>query len=151
MVMSSIRRATHHFLNLAEAVFLSRPLVGSILQLVVKCSACSVGCGTLGRSALSLCTLVFGRCLVLALLPQVFTRGVIRLTSGCWSSTVWRCIAKRSFTSLRATIVEGRPKSQKRVTLGVVLQTRSTPWAARVSVLSTTSTCHLLCALTILF
>ena len=68
MVMSSIRRATYHFLNLVEAVFLSKPLVGSILQLVVKCSACSVGCRTLGRSALSLCTLVFRRYLILALL-----------------------------------------------------------------------------------
>ena len=86
--MSSIRRATHYFLNLVEAVFLSRLLVGSILQLVVKCSAHSVGCGTLGRSALSLYTLVFGHCLMLALLLQVFTRGVIRLISGCWSSTV---------------------------------------------------------------
>jgi hypothetical protein len=80
--MSSIRRAAHHFLNLAEAVFLSRPLVGSVLQLVVKCSAQSVGCGTLGRSAPSLCTLVFGHCLMLALLLRVFIRGVIRLTSG---------------------------------------------------------------------
>ena len=88
MVMSSIRRVAHHFLNLAEAVFLSRPLVGSVLQLVVRCGARSVGCRTLGRSAPSLCTLVFGRCLVLALLPRVFIRGVICLTSGCWSSTV---------------------------------------------------------------
>jgi hypothetical protein len=69
MVMSSIRRATYYFLNLVEAVFLSRLLVRSVLQLVVKCSARSVGCRTLGRSALSLCTLVFRRCLVLALLP----------------------------------------------------------------------------------
>ena len=125
--MSSIRRAAYYFLNLVEAVFLSRPLVGAVLHLVVKCNARSVGCRTLGRSALSLCTLVFRRCLMLALLPQVFIRGVIRLTSGCWSSTIWRRIAKRSFASLRAAIVEGRPKSQKRVTLGVVLQTRSTP------------------------
>jgi hypothetical protein len=66
--MSSIRRAAHYFLNLAEAVFLSRLLVRSVLQLVVKCSARSVGCRTLGRSALSLCTLVFRCCLVLALL-----------------------------------------------------------------------------------
>jgi hypothetical protein len=66
--MSSIRRAAHYFLNLVEAVFLSRLLVGSVLQLVVKCSACSVDCGTLGRSALSLCTLVFRRCLILVLL-----------------------------------------------------------------------------------
>jgi hypothetical protein len=88
MVMSSIRRATHHFLNLAEAVFLSRPLVGSVLQLVVKCSACSVGCRTLSRSALSLCTLVFRHYLILALLPRVFIEGVICLTSGCWLSTV---------------------------------------------------------------
>ena len=88
MVMSSIRRATHHFLNLAEAVFLSRPLVGFILQPVVKCGARSVGCGTLSRSAPSLCTLVFGRYLILALLLQVFIGGVIRLTSGCWLSTV---------------------------------------------------------------
>jgi hypothetical protein len=86
--MSSIGRAAHHFLNLAEAVFLSRLLVRSVLQLVVKCSARSVGCRTLGKSAPSLCTLVFGRCLVLVLLPRVFIRGVIRLTSGCWSSTV---------------------------------------------------------------
>ena len=149
--MSSVGRAAHHFLNLAEAVFLSRPPVGSILQPVVKCGARSVGRGTLGRSAPSLCTLVFGRCLVLALLPRVFTGGVIRLTSGCWSSTVWRRIAKRSFASSRAAIAEGRPKSRKRVTLGVVLQTGSTPRAARVSVLSTTSTCHPLRALTILF
>ena len=83
MVMSFVRRATHHFLNLAEAIFLSRPLVGSILQLVVKCSACSVGCRTLGRSAPSLCTLVFGCYLVLVLLLQVFIGGVICLTSGC--------------------------------------------------------------------
>ena len=69
MVMSSIRRVVHHFLNLVEAVFLSKPLVGSILQLVVKCSACSVGCGILGRSTPSLCTLVFGRYLILVLLP----------------------------------------------------------------------------------
>ena len=68
IVMSSIRRAAYYFLNLAEAVFLSKPLVGSVLQLVVKCGARSVGCGTLGRSAPSLCTLVFGRCLMLALL-----------------------------------------------------------------------------------
>jgi hypothetical protein len=81
--MSSIKRAAHHFLNLAEAVFLSKLLVGSVLQLVVKCSARSVGCRTLGRSALSLCTLVFRRCLVLVLLLWVFIRGVIRLTSGC--------------------------------------------------------------------
>ena len=67
--MSSIRRAAYHFLNLAEAVFLSRLLVGSVLHLVVKCSACSVGCRTLGRSALSLYTLVFRRYLVLVLLP----------------------------------------------------------------------------------
>jgi hypothetical protein len=86
--MSSIRRAAHHFLNLAEAVFLSRLLVRSVLQLVVKCSTHSVGCGTLGRSALSLYTLVFGRYLMLVLLLQVFIRGVIRLTSGCWSSIV---------------------------------------------------------------
>jgi hypothetical protein len=83
MLMSSIRRAAYHFLNLAEAVFLSRLLVGSVLQLVVKCSARSVGCRTLGRSAPSLCTLVFGRCLILALLPRVFIRGVIRLISRC--------------------------------------------------------------------
>ena len=83
MVMSSIRRATHYFLNLVEALFLSRLLVGSVLQLVVKCSAHSVGCGTLGRSAPSLCTLVFRRYLVLVLLPRVFIGGVIRLTSGC--------------------------------------------------------------------
>jgi hypothetical protein len=81
--MSSIKRAAHHFLNLAEAVFLSRLLVRSVLQLVVKCSARSVGCRTLGRSALSLCTLVFGHCLMLVLLLRVFIRGVIRLTSGC--------------------------------------------------------------------
>ena len=86
--MSSIRRAIHHFLNLIEAVFLSRLLVGSILQLVVKCGAHSVGCRTLGRSALSLYTLVFRHCLILVLLPRVFTRGVIRLISGCWSLTV---------------------------------------------------------------
>jgi hypothetical protein len=67
--MSSIRRATYHFLNLVEAVFLSRPLIESVLQLVVKCSACSIGCRTLSRSALSLYTLVFGRCLMLVLLP----------------------------------------------------------------------------------
>ena len=88
MVMSSIRRATYYFLNLAKAVFLSRPLVGSVLHLVVKCGARSVGCRTLGRSALSLCTLVFGHYLMLALLLRVFIRGVIRLISGCWSSTV---------------------------------------------------------------
>ena len=88
MLMSSIRRATYYFLNLVEAVFLSRLLIRSILQLVVKCSACSVGCRTLSRSALSLCTLVFGRYLMLVLLLQVFIRGVIRLTSGCWSSIV---------------------------------------------------------------
>jgi hypothetical protein len=88
IVTSSVGRAAHHFLNLAEAVFLSRPLVGSVLQLVVKCSARSVGCGTLGRSAPSLCTLVFGRCLVLAPLPRVFIGGIMRLTSGCWSSTL---------------------------------------------------------------
>jgi hypothetical protein len=151
MVMSSIGRAAYHFLNLAEAVFLSRPPVGSVLQPVVKCGARSVGCGTLGRSAPSLCTLIFGRCLVLVLLPRVFIGGVIRLTSGCWLLTVWRRIVKRIFASLRAAIAEGRPKSQKRVTLGVVLQTGSTPWAARVSVLSTTSMCHSLCALTISF
>ena len=151
MVMSSIRRAAHHFLNLVEAIFLSRLPIGSVLQLVVKCGARSVGCRTLGRSTPSLCTLVFGRYLVLARLPRVFIGGVIRLTSGCWSSTVWRCIAKCSFASSRAAIAEGRPKSQKRVTLGVVLQTGSTPQAARVSVLSTTSMCHPLRALTILF
>ena len=67
--MSSVRRVAHHFLNLVEAVFLSRPLVGFVLQLVVKCNARSVGCGTLGRSTPSLCTLVFGRYLMLALLP----------------------------------------------------------------------------------
>jgi hypothetical protein len=83
MVMSFVRRAAYYFLNLVEAVFLSRLLVGSVLQLVVKCSARSVGCGTLGRSALSLCTLVFRRYLVLALFLRVFIRGVIRLTSGC--------------------------------------------------------------------
>ena len=68
IVMSSIRRAIHYFLNLVEAVFLSRLLVGSILQLVVKCSAYSIGCRTLGRSAPSLYTLVFGRYLMLVLL-----------------------------------------------------------------------------------
>ena len=88
MVTSSIRRATYYFLNLAEAIFLSRLLVGSILQLVVKCSTRSVGCGTLGRSAPSLYTLVFRRYLILALLLRVFTRGVIHLTSGCWLLTV---------------------------------------------------------------
>jgi hypothetical protein len=121
IVTSSIGRAAYHFLNLAEAIFLSRPPVGSILQPVVKCSACSVGCGTLGRSAPSLCTLVFGRYLELAPLPRVFIGGVMHLTSGCWSSTIWRRIAKCSFASSRATIAEGRPESRKRVTLGVVL------------------------------
>ena len=52
---------------------------------------------------------------------------------------------------VRWNIAEGRPESRKRVTLGVVLQTGSTPRAARVSVLSTTSTCHPLRALTISF
>ena len=68
MVISSIRRVAYHFLNLVEAIFLSRLLVESILQLVVKCSAYSVGCRTLGRSALSLYTLVFERYLILMLL-----------------------------------------------------------------------------------
>src|SRR5271169_2066034 len=93
MVMSFVGRAAHHFLNLAEAVFLSRPPVGSVLQPVMKCGARSVGRGTLGRSAPSLCTLVFGRCLVPAALPRVFIGGVMRLTSGCWLSTVWRRMA----------------------------------------------------------
>src|SRR5436190_23251317 len=75
----------------------------------------------------------------------------MHLTSGCWLSTVWRRMAKRSFASLRAAITEGRPESQKRVTLGVVLQTGSTPQAAKVSVLSTTSMCHPFHALTISF
>jgi hypothetical protein len=88
IVTSSVRRAAHHFLNLAEAVFLSKPPVESVLQLVMKCSARSVGCETLGRSVPSLCTLVFRRCLVLAALPQVFIKGVMRLTSGCWLLTV---------------------------------------------------------------
>ena len=92
MVMSSVGRAAHHFLNLAEAVFLSRPPVGSVLQLVVKCGARSVGRGTLGRSALSLCTLVFGRCLVLALLPRVFIGGV---TSDKWVLVV-NCLEAHS-------------------------------------------------------
>jgi hypothetical protein len=121
IVTSSIRRATHHFLNLAEAVFLSRPPVRSVLQPVVKCGVRSVGYRTLGRSALSLYTLVFRRCLEPAPLLRVFIRGVMRLTSGCRSSTVWRRIAKRSFASSRAAIAEGRPESRKRVTLGVVL------------------------------
>src|SRR5271168_1387383 len=88
IVTSFVKRAAYYFLNLAEAVFLSRLLVGSVWQPVVKYSVCSVGCGTLGRSALSLCTLVFGRCLVPAPLPQVFIKGVMYLTSRCWSSTV---------------------------------------------------------------
>src|SRR5436190_10393741 len=75
----------------------------------------------------------------------------MHLTSGCWLSTVWRRMAKRSFASLRAAIMEGRPESQERVTLGVVLQTGSTPQAARVSILSTTSMCHLFHVLTISF
>src|SRR5436190_15066670 len=151
IVMSSAGRAAHHFLNLAEAVFLSRPPVGSVLQPAVKCGARSVGRGTLGRSAPSLCTLVFGRCLEPAPLPRVHIGGVMHLTSGCWLSTVWRRIAKRSFASSRAAIAEGRPESQKRVTFGVVLQTGSTPRAAKVSVLSTISTSHPFRALTISF
>src|SRR5438045_3610879 len=111
MVTSSVGRAAHHFLNLVEAVFLSRLPVGSVLQPVVKCGACSVGHGTLGRSAPSLCTLVFGHCLVPVPLLRVFIGGVMHLMSGCWLSNVWRCMAKHSFASSRAAITEGRPES----------------------------------------
>src|SRR5436190_19349886 len=89
IVTSSVGRAAHHFLNLAEAIFLSRPPVGSVLQPVVKCGVRSVGHGTLGRSVPSLCTLVFGCCLVPAPLPQVLIGVVMHLTGGCWLSTVW--------------------------------------------------------------
>src|SRR5436190_23250108 len=81
IVMSSVGRAAHHFLNLAEAIFLSRPPVGSVLQPVMKCSVHSVGHGTLGRSTPSHCTLVFGCCLVPAPLLRVFIRVVMHLMS----------------------------------------------------------------------
>jgi hypothetical protein len=78
MVTSSGGRAAHHFLNSSEAVFLSMPPVGSILQPDVKCSRRSVGRGTSGRSVPSLCTLVFGRCLKPAPLPRMIIGGGMR-------------------------------------------------------------------------
>ena len=144
-------RAAHHFLKLADAILLFKPPVGSVLHPVVKCGGLSFGRGTLGNSIPSRWIFVFGRCLEPAPLPRVIIEGVIRLTSGCWSSTVWRRTAKRSFASSSAAIAEGRPESRKRVIVGVVLHTGSTPLIARASVLSIVSTCHPLRALTVLF
>src|SRR3954462_3249080 len=82
IVTSSGGRAAHHFLNSAEAFFLSRPLVGSPLQPVVKCGSLSFGRGTQGSSAPSRWTFVFGRCLEPAPLPRRIIGGGMRLTSG---------------------------------------------------------------------
>src|SRR5438045_4233319 len=96
IVTSSGGRAAHHFLNSADAAFLLRPLVGSALHPFVKCSGLSFGQGTPGKAVPSHCTFVFGCCLAPAPLPWVIIGGVMHLTNGCWSSTVWSHIANCS-------------------------------------------------------
>src|SRR5438045_348329 len=110
-MMSSGGRAAHHFLNSAEVVLLSKLPIGSALHPFVKCGSLSFGQGMLGSSVPSLWTFVFGCCLEPAPLPCVIIRGLIHQMSGWFSSTVWMCIAKRNFDSLRAAITEGSPES----------------------------------------
>jgi hypothetical protein len=81
MVTSVGGRAAHHCLKWFEAVVLSRPPVGSVLQPVVKCDGMSLGRGMLGRSVPSCWTLVFGLCWVPAPLPQVIWGGVMSRNS----------------------------------------------------------------------
>jgi hypothetical protein len=82
MVTSVGGRAAHHYLKLVAAVVLSRPPVGSVLHLVVKCGRISLGCGMLGKSVPSSWTLVFGVCWDPAPLLQAICGGVMRPTSG---------------------------------------------------------------------
>src|SRR5438045_5004407 len=106
--MSSGGRAAHHLLKLSEAIALSIPPVGSVLQPVVKCGALSTGQGILGSRIPNHWTFVLGHCLEPVPLPQVIIGGWMHLTSGLCSLTVWSCIANRSFDSSRAAIDEGR-------------------------------------------
>src|SRR5438045_8554201 len=111
MVTSS---GAHHFLNSADAVFLSRPPVGSTLHPFVNCGGLSFGRGILGKTVPSRCTFVFGHCLVPAPLPRVIIGVVMLLTNGCWSSPVWSRKAYRIFDSTRAASHEGRHAALQR-------------------------------------
>jgi hypothetical protein len=125
-----LRSLCYYFLKILAAFSFLTLFVGSVLQLREKCEKASARRGVLKSKALRRCTLVLRRCRVPAPWPLCIVKIAMRQTSECLALIVCSLTAKRSLASSKTAAPDRRPASRKRVVVGVVRQTGSTPLVA---------------------
>jgi hypothetical protein len=106
-----LRSLCYYFLKALTASSFLTSFVGSVLQSGEKCGGASAGRGVLRSRALRRCTLVLGRCRVLASWPLRMIRVVMCQTSKCLASIVCSLTIKRSLAFFKAIAFNKRPVS----------------------------------------